>query len=440
MWSTWSGSSLSRLSTTRRASISGSAAGSRTSGTSSLATSTGTPAAPRERRSGGMDWRPDRTSTAISSHAMPSSRCARRSRSARCSASARSLSKVRTVTRPSPCSPTSAVGARNASRALSGMLPGSPIRPATPLRGGEQPRPEPAGGPQRHHLGRSTVGSREVGREVEDPAHLRASERVDRLVRVAHHHQVAAVTGDRPQQRHLAGVGVLVLVDEDVRVGRAQLVAMQRRLDRRAPDQVGVVDGTAPVEDREVLLQERAGRHELRQPVGLTQLLELLPVEPLLPGSGQHRVHLAREPAGPERVPEVVGPPDRLGMVLQQLTQHHVLLGRREQPERADVELGRRVAPDQAVGERVERRADARGHGAADPRGDAVAELLGRLAREGQRQDPVGVGALLDAADDRLDQRRGLAGAGPGQDEERPSVVVRDPLLLLVEDRRLTGE
>ena len=42
--------------------------------------------------------------------------------------------------------------------------------------------------------------------------------------------------------------------------------------------------------------------------------------------------------------------------------------------------------------------------------------------------------------DDRLDQRRGLAGAGPGQDQQRPSVVVDDALLLLVEDRRLTGE
>ena len=436
MWSTWSGSALSRLSTTRSASISGSAAGSRTSGTSSLATSTGTPAAPSDRRSGGMDWRPDRTSTAISSQAMPSSRWARRSRSARCSASARSLSKVRTVTRPSPWSP-SLRGRRQErlARAL-GDAAGQPDPAGDPLGGGEEPRPEPAGGPQRHDLGRGAVGAREVGREVEDPAHLRAPERVDRLVRVAHRHQVAAVAGDRPQQRHLAGVGVLVLVDEDVRVGRAQLVAVHGRLDRRPPDQVGVVDGTASVEDGEVLLQERAGRHELRQAVGLAQPLELLAVEPLLPGPGEHGVDLAGEPAGAERVPERVGPPDRLGMVLQQLAQHHVLLGRGEQPQRADVELGGRVAPDQAVGERVERRADARRHGAADPGGDPVAQLLGGLAREGEGQDRVRVGALVDAAHDRLDQRRGLAGARAGQHQERAAVVVDDALLLLVEGRR----
>ena len=131
MWSTWSGSVLSRLSTARSASISGRAAGSRTRGSSSLATSTGTPAPPSERRSGGMLCRPERTRTAISSQGMPSSRCARRSRSARCSASPRSLSKDLTTTRPSPCSPATAVGDRNASRATSGMVPGRPILPAT---------------------------------------------------------------------------------------------------------------------------------------------------------------------------------------------------------------------------------------------------------------------------------------------------------------------
>ena len=87
-----SGSSLSRLTTARSASRSGSTAGSCTSGRSSEATSTGTPAAASARRSGGMLVRPERTSTAIRSQAMPSSRWARRSRSASRSASARSVS------------------------------------------------------------------------------------------------------------------------------------------------------------------------------------------------------------------------------------------------------------------------------------------------------------------------------------------------------------
>ena len=57
---------------------------------------------------------------------------------------------------------------------------------------------------------------RELAREVEDAAHVGAAEAVDRLVGVADDGQVAAVAGERPQQRDLAGVGVLVLVDEDV--------------------------------------------------------------------------------------------------------------------------------------------------------------------------------------------------------------------------------
>ena len=72
-----------------------------------------------------------------------------------------------------------------------------------------------------------------------------------------------------------------------------------------------------------------------------------------------------------------------------------------------------------------------------EPRGDPVAELLGRLAREGQRQHLRRVGAAaLDAVDDRLDQRRGLAGAGAGEHEQRPALVVDDALLVVVEDRR----
>ena len=76
--------------------------GSLTSGGSSAATSTGTPAAPSARRSGGIDVRPERTRTAIWDQGTPSSRCARRSRSATCSVSARSVSKVSTSARPAP--------------------------------------------------------------------------------------------------------------------------------------------------------------------------------------------------------------------------------------------------------------------------------------------------------------------------------------------------
>ena len=63
--------------------------------------------------------------------------------------------------------------------------------------------------------------------------------------------------------------------------------------------------------------------------------------------------------------------------------------GAREQPQRPGVQVGRRVAPDQAVGEGVEGRAHRRPRGAAQPRRDPVAQLLGRLAAEGQGQHRV---------------------------------------------------
>ena len=73
---------------------------------------------------------------------------------------------------------------------------------------------------------------------------------------------------------------------------------------------------------------------------------------------------------------------------------------------------------------------------AAEPGGDPVAQLLGGLAAEGQRQHLSRVGAaVLDAVDDRLDQRRGLAGAGTGQHQQRPARVVDDALLVVVERR-----
>ena len=131
-----------------------------------------------------------------------------------------------------------------------------------------------------------------------------------------------------------------------------------------------------------------------------------------------------------------LGPGDRLGVVGEQLAHHHVGLGRRQQPQRAVVDAGGRVGPHQAVGEGVERRAQRGRAGAAEPGGDPVAQLLGGLAGEGQRQHLVGAGAaLLDAVDDRLDQGRGLAGAGTGQHQHRPARVVDDALLVGVEDR-----
>ena len=80
----------------------------------------------------------------------------------------------------------------------------------------QQPRAEPARRAQRDDRRAGARRRRELAREVEDAAHVGAAEAVDRLVGVADDDQVAAVAGQRLEQRDLAGVGVLVLVDEDV--------------------------------------------------------------------------------------------------------------------------------------------------------------------------------------------------------------------------------
>ena len=191
---------------------------------------------------------------------------------------------------------------------MSASKPVWPIRADDPGRGEGQPGPEPAGVAQ-HHDGRPLPRpGRELRGELLDAADVGTAEAVDRLVGIADHHEVAAVTGERLEQRDLAGIGVLVLVDEHVAVAPAQLVAVGARLDDRAPDQVGVVGRTEVVEDREVLVQEDARRDELGQPVRLAERAQLVAVELLLAGPAQHGLHLAHEAVGAERPLERLRP------------------------------------------------------------------------------------------------------------------------------------
>ena len=126
------------------------------------------------------------------------------------------------------------------------------------------------------------VGAGELRGEVEDAAHVGAAEGVDRLVRVADDGEVAAVAGERTQQRDLAGVGVLVLVDEHVAQPGAQLVAVPLGLHDGAGDEVGVVDGAGAVEDVEVLRQEPSRGDVRVDAVVETEPGQLLGPQPLL--------------------------------------------------------------------------------------------------------------------------------------------------------------
>ena len=151
-------------------------------------------------------------------------------------------------------------------------------------------------------------GVRIVVLEVLDVADRRAPERVDGLVRVAHHAELrrchpgrGVVPGpgrtadERPDQDVLGVVGVLVLVHHDVPepapVVRRNLRVRPQQPDG-LPDQVVEVEGVGRLQPRLVLGEHR--RHRLRGPVrvlqrtvhGLRRLAELVLV--VRDGRGEH--------------------------------------------------------------------------------------------------------------------------------------------------------
>jgi hypothetical protein len=85
----------------------------------------------------------------------------------------------------------------------------------------------------------------------------------------------------------------------------------------------------------------------------------------------------------------------------------------------------------------VERHRERAPRGAPEPRRHPLAQLVRRLAAEGQHEDLLGrEPSSLDPVDDGLDQRRRLARARPGQHEQRAPGRVDHPLLVGVEHRR----
>jgi hypothetical protein len=73
----------------------------------------------------------------------------------------------------------------------------------------------------------------------------------------------------------------------------------------------------------------------------------------------------------------------------------------------------------------------------AEPQRDALPQFLGGLAAEGEHEQPAGVDAAVgDPLGHGLDEGGGLAGARPGQHEQRTALVLDDLALGGVEHRR----
>jgi hypothetical protein len=328
---------------------------------------------------------------------------------------------------------------------LAGQEVPVPARPAHAAgdssAGREQRGAGPPAGRERDDRGRVAGRGREGVAEAADAGHVGPAEAVDGLVGVADRHQVAAVAGEQRQQRDLRRVGVLQLVHEDVRPGRALGREQPGLLHPEAHDRA---DQLSRVVARRVLQRGHPGvlPHEPRRSLPVVAALD--PAEPveLLRGHAplvrphHHIAQLLREAAGGQgRVQPLRPVRGTSGQVaLEQVADHEVLLRAREQARRR-LAPQRRFPPKQPERVGVEGAGQRLLGGAAEPGGDAGAQLGRGPPAEGQHQHLLGVGAGLDPGHHRLDHGGGLAGARPGEHQQRTAPVVDDPPLGVVERR-----
>ncbi len=311
-----------------------------------------------------------------------------------------------------------------------------------PAGRGQQDRAAAAAGAQRHHRRRLAVRGAEPVRELGEGAHVGAAERVDGLVRVADRDQLAALARQRHQQRLLSRVAVLVLVDQHyvVRAALALPGLLAAEQGGGDADDLGVVVGRdrREVEARRVPVEERGGRHPVVAVPLLAELAQPPAVQPALGRAQQQVAHLLGEAPGGQGRPQPLRPAGAavLGLAAQHAAHLEELLGRGEQLRRL-VAGQHELAAGQRVGVTVEGHRQRLAGGPAQPGGDALAQLGRRLTAEGENQDPLGRNAApLDPVGDRGHDRGRLAGAGPGQHQQRAARVVHHLLLRLVQARR----
>ena len=292
-------------------------------------------------------------------------------------------------------------------------------------------------GPQRLGLAGDVVGDDGVGRiqnglgraevlvegdgrgirkrlfEVEDVGDVRTPEPVDRLVAVPHHHDVAVSAGELHSQRVLHGVGVLILVDQDVgepspvvleHVGVLveqtdrveQQVVEVHGIGRQHPPLIEVEDvGNAAVEDGDGRLAELD--RPLLARLGLADLAEHR--------ARRHLLGVDVELAGDD-----LDQAARVGIVVD--------------GETALVAEPVAMGPQDPHARRVEGRDPHAPRSGPDQLGDPVLHLTGRLIGEGDGQDLPGGGiAAGDEVGDPAGEHSRLTGSGPGHDQQWPAAV-----------------
>lgn len=209
-------------------------------------------------------------------------------------------------------------------------------------------------------------------------------------------------------------------------------------------DQLRVVQHPLRVQHVQVLGEELGGRTPVRAAGAAREVGEGVRAEAQLATAGEHRAHLVGEASRGQAGPQLVGPADvgeaaplQFELAGQQIADGDVLLRSGEQPQRFGEEVGVLVGADQCVAEGVER-GGLRAAGGAEPGGHPVAQLHRGLAAERENEDAGRVTTPGDAGGDRLDERGGLAGARPGEDQQRTAGVINHRLLRRVQERGST--
>ena len=259
-------------------------------------------------------------------------------------------------------------------------------------------------------LERDHARAGKVGLELHDVPDVRASEGVDGLVRIAHGEEVLVLFGHELQEPVLRVVRVLVLVDEDVAERGLPLLArlgeVLEQLDGEE-EHVVEVDGVRG-EEPPLVEVVRVGDGLVVE--GRDALAVLLGADQVVLRGRDLGVDAARDEAlrvALELLEDRLREPDLVGLVV-------------DREVRAVAEPRRLAAEDAAAGG-VEGQDPDRARDAAEHVLEPLAHLARRLVREGDREDllrldPVRVDQVRDPV--REDAR--LAGAGAGDDEERP--------------------
>ena len=258
------------------------------------------------------------------------------------------------------------------------------------------------------------MGVEEVVLEIEDVLDVGAAEAVDRLlIVVADDREVAVLGGQELEPAVLGVVGVLVLVDHDPAEGGGVAVAdLLEELEEvdRADEQVVEVHRVHAVELALVLLVD-VGDGLLE--VGADELAVVLGRAQLVLGVGDLGLHRARGEA--------------LGVdveVVEAALDQAALVGGVVDRELARVAEPVGVGAQHAGAGGVEGHDPHRAGGAADEQLDALAHLLRGLVGEGDGEDLVRARlAGAHQVGDPVGEDAGLAGAGAGEDQERPLAV-----------------